>query len=306
MRSEQFVLPLFFSWKVAHRGYRWIDHNGGRRLCAVDALERPDWHGVFDPYQTQQPLLERTGLFREFVELQPSEPHILGFANKFGVLTDGQDLTVDTDFGRTLVHGETLQLWQDEIRALSLAVSLWDAISVGGNRLAAELKAALVKRELPLAVQRALHVTDDDPIMTALSAIQRQTDAHLRRHVDSRLLFRENQPRLQLRLQPVNLLGALWLQFALAVDLVKRFVKCAECGAPFEVSRGLRTGKRPDAKFCSARCRVGHYRGRIEQAQRLRSAGLSPKQIASKLNARVSVINGWLEASPTKPTRRRH
>jgi len=50
----------------------------------------------------------------------------------------------------------------------------------------------LAKRELPLAVQRALHVTDDDAIMTALSAIQRQTDALLRRHVDSRLLFREN------------------------------------------------------------------------------------------------------------------
>jgi hypothetical protein len=46
---------------------------------------------------------------------------------------------------------------------------------------------------------------------------------------------------VQLRLQPLNLLGALWLQFALAVDLLKRFVKCAECGAPFEVSRGLRT-----------------------------------------------------------------
>jgi hypothetical protein len=58
---------------------------------------------------------------------------------------------------------------------------------------------------LPLAVKRALHVSDDDPMMTALSAIQRQTDAHLREHVDSRQLFRENQPRLQ----PVNLLGAL-------------------------------------------------------------------------------------------------
>jgi hypothetical protein len=27
----------------------------GRRLCAVDSLERPDWNGVFDQYQTQQP-----------------------------------------------------------------------------------------------------------------------------------------------------------------------------------------------------------------------------------------------------------
>jgi hypothetical protein len=262
--------------------------------------------GTFERVDRARSAAARTGLFREFVELQPSEPQILGFANKFGLLTEGSNLPVDTEFGRTLVHAETLQLWQDEIRALSLAVSLWDAVGAGGGRLSSELKAALVRRELPLTVQRALHVTDDDPTMTALSAIQRQTDAHLRQHVDSRLLFRENQPRLQLRLQPLNLLGALWLQFALAVDLLKRFVKCAECGAPFEVSRGLRTGKRPDAKFCSARCRVGHYRGRIEQAQRLRSSGLSPKQIASKLNARVSVINGWLGASPTKPRRRRH
>ena len=111
--------------------------------CARSALlERPDWHGVFDPYQTQQPLLER----RTAAKRAPDP--LLGFANKFGVLTDGQDLTVDTDFGRTLVHGETLQLWQDEIRALSLAVSLWDATSVGGNRLAAELKAALVKTRI--------------------------------------------------------------------------------------------------------------------------------------------------------------
>jgi hypothetical protein len=70
--------------------------------------------------------------------------------------------------------------WQDEIRALSLAVSLWDAVGSGGGRLSSELKAVLVRRELPLAVQRALHVTDDDPTMTALSAIQRQTDASWR------------------------------------------------------------------------------------------------------------------------------
>jgi hypothetical protein len=306
MRNEQFLLPMFFSWKVARRGYRWIDRQDGRYLCAVDALERPDWHGAFDQYENQQPLLERTGLFHEFAELQPSEPEILGFANRFGLLTNGQKLTIEADFGPTLVSGETLQFWQAKIRALHLAVSLWDAVSVGGNRLAAELKAALVERELPLLVQRALHVTDDDPIMTALSAIQRQTDTHLREHVGLRLLFRENQPRLQLLLQPTNLLGALWLQLALAVDLRKRFVKCAECGTPFEVSRGLHTGKRPDAKFCSDRCRVGRYRGRIEQAQRLGSAGLSAKEIARKLDARVSVINGWLAAKRAKPSRRRH
>jgi hypothetical protein len=198
-----------------------------------------------------------------------------------------------------------MQLWHDEIRALRLAVALWDAVSEGGNRLTAELKAALVHRELPLAVQQRFHITDDDPIMPTLSAIQRQTDAHLRQHIDSRLVFPEKQPRLHLRLQPTNLLGALWLQFALAVDLLKRFVKCAECGAPFEVSRGVRTGKRPDAKFCSARCRVAHYRGRIEQARRFHSSGLTAKEIARKLNARTGVINGWLAANQPRPARRR-
>jgi hypothetical protein len=90
--------------------------------------------------------------------------------------------------------------------------------TTGSNPVATELKAALVKLDLPLMVQRALHVSDDDPMMTALSWIQRQTDAHLRQHVESRLVFRESQPRLHLRLQPTSLLGALWLQFALAAN----------------------------------------------------------------------------------------
>jgi hypothetical protein len=30
MRIEQFVIPLPFTWKVARRGYRWIDCNDGR------------------------------------------------------------------------------------------------------------------------------------------------------------------------------------------------------------------------------------------------------------------------------------
>jgi hypothetical protein len=303
MRSQQFGLPIFFTWKVAHRGYRWIDYKGGRWLCAIDALARPDF--VFEQYQTQQPLLERSGLFRELAELQPREPEILDFVNNFGLLTEGQSLSVNTEFGRMPVQGESLQFWQDEVHALKLTVSLWNTVSTGGNQLATELKAALAKLELPIFVQRALHLTDDDPLMTALSLIQRQTDAHLRADVDSRLVFSGGQPRLHLRLQPTTLLGALWLQFALAIDLLKRFVKCAECGSPFEVSHGQSSGKRTDAKFCSPRCRVGHYRGRIEQAQRLRLS-LPPKEIARRLNTSLGVINRWLAAGKTKKVRRRH
>src|SRR5258705_8269718 len=97
MRIEQFVIPIPFTWKVARRGYRWIDCNEGRWLCAADALERPDFPGVFDRYQTQQPLLARTGLFREFAEPGSTETEVLGFANKFGLLRDGGNLAVDTE-----------------------------------------------------------------------------------------------------------------------------------------------------------------------------------------------------------------
>jgi transposase-like protein len=91
----------------------------------------------------------------------------------------------------------------------------------------------------------------------------------------------------------------------LAVDLRKRFIKCAECGAPFEVSRGFQTGKRPDAKYCSDRCRVSFYRGRIEEARRLASAGLTAMQIARKLNTSAGVINRWIATSRRKPRRHR-
>ena len=301
MRSQQFGLPIFFTWKVAHRGYRWIDYKGGRWLCAIDALARPDF--VFDQYQTQQPLLERSGLFRELAELQPREPEILDFVNNFGLLTEGQSLSVNTEFGRMPVQGESLQFWQDEVHALKLTVSLWNTVSTGGNQLATELKAALAKLELPIFVQRALHLTDDDPLMTALSLIQRQTDAHLRADVDSRLVFSGGQPRLHLRLQPTTLLGALWLQFALAIDLLKRFVKCAECGSPFEVSHAAKLPENARTRSFAVHAAASViYRGRIEQAQRLRLS-LPPKEIARRLNTSLGVINRWLAAGKTKKAR---
>jgi hypothetical protein len=117
------------------------------------------------------------------------------------------------------------------------------------------------------------------------------------RNVETRLLFHEDSPRLGISLMPRDLLGALWLQFAVAVDALKNFAKCAQCGAPFEVSRNPLTGKRPDALFCSARCRVGRYRGRIDQARRLKSEGLPVNEIARKLKTEVRTVNGWLKAS---------
>ncbi len=194
-----FVLPIAFSWKVARAGYRWIDSKGKRFLCAVDALQ-PDWHNMFDRYErTYRPLGERTGLFREFGELKPTEPDILAFANRSGLLKAIDYVELHSKSGPVSVHGDSLQLWQE-------------------------------------------------------------------------------------------------LQFSAAVGALKTFNKCQQCLAPFELSRDPQTGKRRDARFCSARCRVGHYRGRKEQARRLNSTGMSAQQIARELNTTAGTVRGWLRS----------
>ena len=305
-----FAFPVRFRWKVARAGYQWVDTVDGRRIYAKDAL-RPDWQSVLEEYEaTFQPLEERTGLFRELAEFAPSEEEVLKFANRFGLLDSGGNLQVPTEYGRATVHAESLEFWKGEILALKFAVESWDVIVSGSAPALARLYQQLDSSPLPLAARRASHLDDDDPAKAVLSAIRRLADARLQNHVETRLLFRSNLPRLDVCLQPVNLLGALWLQFALAMDAQKAFTKCAQCGAPFEISRAPKTGKRPDARFCGVRCRVNHYRGRVDEARRLRSRGKSPQEIARELNTRVTVIKGWLEETalakaPKAPVRGR-
>jgi hypothetical protein len=73
--------------------------------------------------------------------------------------------------------------------------------------------------------------------------------------LDVEFLFSGNDPRLQLSLKPLSLLGAIWLQFAVAVEERRNFEKCKNCGRPFEISRAAATGKRSDAKFCTCASR---------------------------------------------------
>jgi hypothetical protein len=122
-----------------------------------------------------------------------------------------------------------------------------------------EFQAKANSPELLLAAGRSWHLDDADPAMPALPTIQRIADSRLQEHVATRLLFQGDPPRLGISLMPHNLLGALWLRFSAAVGALKTFNKCPQCGAPFELSRDPQTGKRRDARFCSARCGVGHY-----------------------------------------------
>jgi len=153
------------------------------------------------------------------------------------------------------------------------------------------LHAELSPRDVPLAVRRHLHV--DDPAMFLLGVIQRMADPRLRENVLTRVLFAGNNPRLNVVLQPQSLLSALWLQFSAAVDARKSFSKCLQCGVPFEVSRDT-SGKRRSARFCSVRCRVAHYRGRVDRARQMNSEGAPVSEIARVLKTRITTVRNWL------------
>jgi hypothetical protein len=301
MDSPASITPaISFNWKVARSGYVWADMKGGRFLRATDCL-KPDW--TFGLYERDyQPLEQRTGLFREFAELELSENTVVAFANRFGMLGAEQGRSEETEFGPVPIRAETLGVWKREIENLKRAVHLWDVVRSGDQSKLAEVKAARPGGELPIAVQEFLHLTDPDPAMSLVAEIRILADAQISNHLVSKVLFAGNTPRLQLTLVPRNLLGAMWLQFATAVHGFKTFPECLQCGAPFEISRDL-TGKKKGAQFCSTRCRVSHYRNRVERARQLGRDGKSPQQIARELRTEVRTVRVWLNPNPARAKR---
>ena len=76
--------------------------------------------------------------------------------------------------------------------------------------------------------------------------------------MQARIILTEAAPP-KLRLAPLNLIAAMWLQLALAVSGSKRFVRCKHCGSMFEISTE-QTGFRRHREFCKASCKTLDYR----------------------------------------------
>jgi hypothetical protein len=308
MRNDKsFTIPIEFTWKVNLNGYEWIEQTGKRILVPVGPLERLDWPNPYGAdHRAYQPLIDNTGLFREIATLNSTEAAIRNFANLYGQLDDGSNIPLGTKFGETLVRGETLEDWRKEIADLQLAVTLWDLVSKeGGARALTEISKKLNRRGFPLKIQQILRLEEGDPVTAILSFIRNMCNARLIRHAVPKLLLPATSPRLSLCLAPQSLVGAVWLQFAIAIDVLKTYLKCDYCGSPFEVSKDARTGKRPDAKFCTTRCRVNNYRARIERARRMKAAGRSRREIARALNTKFRTLDNWLGTGKTSTKRRR-
>ena len=158
--------------------------------------------------------------------------------------------------------------------------------------------------EAPARVERAwiagTHLGDDvlgrfvpgDLVKPALHYVQSTINEKLEGRASPRLLWDAKRERLGLYIVPDGLIGALWLQFARAVERDSQFRQCAECGIWFELAPGT---ARADKLYCSTPCRTKAYRKRQAEAARLHGEGRSIEDIARELESDPDTVRGWIE-----------
>jgi hypothetical protein len=322
-------IPLQFRWHVAEHGYAWLDAHA---VDASDQMRepflthgRPIGAGGFRSMK-YHPLAAFSGLFRVFAETQPDRDGIKAFADRFGPL--GPDVATEIPLygqrnaiGVPLGTGEPLGAWKDEILIMRFAIEIWEAARNGDvatlervihwqpDRSGVEIAGhpSVPGGQLPEApawVERTTiahtHFGDSvlerfvpgDLVQPALHYLQSKINQKLEGRASPRLLWDTERERLGLYIVPTGLVGALWLQFARAVERDSRFRQCAECGIWFELARGT---ARSDKLYCSTPCRTKAYRKRQAEAVRLHGEGRSIDDIARQLESEPDTVRGWIE-----------
>jgi hypothetical protein len=244
--------------------------------------------------------LTETGLFREFAGTEPTPDAFLRFANRYGPLgetyligvpdLDGKppkgqkDVIVMRGDGLPIGHGEPFEAWAYESMRMRQVLDLWDWYRAEDLT---ELQRHIIwdrtarvgyvshpdKPPVPPYIRTTDIIADSrsspellelfappDVSRPALFYIQRVVNDHLRGRVSPRLLWSRREGRPLLHLRPDNLIGALWLQFAQAIDGTKTYRQCPSCGIWFELSPEL--GVRRHRVYCSNACRTRAYRNR--------------------------------------------
>ena len=257
-------------------------HSGTRRYLMSPDGERG---------QAYDPLSEERGLFLNFADLETDEEQVLDFARRYGFLGVADTQPVWTGLREPptdVLWGERFDKWADALIIMRVAVTLAQSFGIGGKpdierarglvthtllgdnliRVRVDLKGLHGFEDIPLSMNpdgsewsRATVVPR--PLVMDKAAAYAFTRAALVDIVNANLRALCN-PQLALSggialvaIQPKNLLGAMWLQLAHALDGDRKYRRCEECGGWFEVGSD---GKRPDSKTCSGRCRTRKHR----------------------------------------------
>jgi Putative ATPase subunit of terminase (gpP-like) len=300
---------IAFYWDVPQGGFRWMDASAiadaTPRRWLTDAVPV----GLAMDVRRYNPLDEYPALFRTFADTPLTEDGISRFANQFGGLGAWEQIRLTSGPEVVMGMGESRQIWMNEIDAMRRAVQLWDAVRHRDapwfeqhvrveSRSSEEIwvsyleEGVLYHREV-IGPDLAGFVKPHDVRRPTLLVVQKMINTRLWEQTAPRLLYDPERDGLGVYLVPKNLLGALWLQFARAIDGNKDYRRCGgRCGQWMAISLDAhRTHKR----FCSDACRNKAYRERQAEARRLYVEGLSVEQIAQQLGADFRAVQRWVK-----------
>jgi hypothetical protein len=282
-----------FEWTVAPR-YRWEDwvdqagrpitvlaeEDGLLGLESAGAVELT-WNYAAEHHEEYGPVLrpvvgkdeqwrryrpmhrEYAALFREFADLDfVDQSAILEFARRYGALgLPMQHQTVSFRTGTHSAYGEPYLGWALEI--------------------------CLMREGLRLDSRKRLSTEKG-------RRVQWLFNRHLQ-HLQGRMGFDgAGQPRL--KIEPLTLISAMWLQLALAISGDKQFVACKFCRRMFEISTE-QTGFRSHREFCTDSCKTKDYRKRKRTALRMAAAGGSLREISDKTATDSGTVRSWVAAA---------
>lgn len=232
-----------------------------------------------------EPIIEYPALFREFAMIDSGGDGIFAFANRWGALgSEGTCVIMPVDESdserpnRRIIWGEVIEIWELEIFNMFNAISIWDAARHHDEKLLKTriwwVEGKVYWRPDPGrwdSVVELYVATSDyhperiDPIRqdglerAGLYLVQDLVNEGLRSRVHEELQWDEATGKPTIRIVPGNLIGAMWLQFALAIDGDNEFGKCSECASWYVIAPGA---GRPDKTYCSNACRMRAYRKR--------------------------------------------
>lgn len=307
---------ITFRWLRGVEGVEWVKAAGAPPPLGTGGPER--WWLVpsyaDDRGEWYYPLRDELALFRAFADTPPTQAGIEAFVEAYGTLGIRQRLRSNKN-----PNGEAFADWRTEIEEMRDALDVWEALRNEPARVrewfrfgpAGDGAVASVVFERGGAASVVVSETDrpelwqavlDAPKRKALNLaasfyVQAAINDRLTRYAAPRLLYNPDTGEQELRIVPGNLLGALWWQFARAVEGGKGYARCEVCGGWFEVST---EGKRPEAKHCSTNCRVKAYRARQGQARDRAAAGEPVEDIATDLGSDIETVRGWINKEAKK------
>ena len=248
-----------------------------------------DSPGHADQRLRYDPLTDHTGLFRTFAETEATPEGVRRFASIYGFQYERDldrlgwfRLTVPKLYGdNTAVYAEPFESWRDNILNVREVLLIWDLARQENTR---ELRRYLRWKEGELLLRSDVHELEGE--YTVIDNIHRPTEqrigfsqgdllkparyvagtfvnTYLEGEVSPGLLWDRTDFSHHLTILPQSLVGALWLQFARAIDRDREYRACLNCGDWFEVGQGAASRAR---QFCSNKCRVAHSRKRRAQA----------------------------------------